>query len=379
MKKKDIFNYSKTPYAELHLHFGGAILPRILWHKFQKDHKSENDNIIVPIGPHQSFDDFQAFFDKPKNNLEEYLEMHKLVEPIQTLKRLDYFINRLMRGAFEFENLSYMEIRHCPYGRTDKTKSQNQRIDQMREIVIKMDRAMKSYSDGSEKENYYPIIMKQIICLHSQCDNDVNEALLSLAKELFKSDIVCGIDIAGGEKPYKENMRNIINWFREADEFGLNTTAHIFETEDTPIGMLDLIPHLKRIGHGIQLPLKYENELKTLNKLGICLEICPTTYFKYKTFTGYDDPRLHQIFKVCDDRNVDIVIGTDNSGMHGVRLQTEFENLLIHEVISYNKLDQYRHNAFKHAFGLSKLQKEMYTKDPTISIDLPNYTLQIKI
>ncbi|MDI1256948.1 MAG: hypothetical protein PSV16_12700 [Flavobacterium sp.] len=378
MMKKETFKYSKTPYAELHLHLGGAILPRILWHKFQLDHKSDNDSVTLPIGPYQSFNEFQAFFDSPKNNLEEYLEMHKLVEPIQTYKRLDYFINRLMRGAFEFENLSYMEIRHCPYGRTDKNKSQNQRIDQMREIVLEIDRAMKYYSNVNE-ENYYPIIMKQIICLHSQYHDDVNEALLSLAKEFFTAGIVCGLDIAGGEQPYKDNMKQIIRWYREAKDFGLNTTAHIFETEHTPIGMLDLIPYLDRIGHGIQLPLKYENEMKILNKEKICLEICPTTYFKYNTFTGYEDPRLHRIFKVCDDRNVDIVIGTDNSGMHGVRLQSEFENLLIHEVISYDKLDQYRHNAFKHAFGLSKLQKKMYTKDPMINIDLPNYSLQIKI
>ncbi len=138
MEKKDTFYFSKTPYAELHLHFGGAISPRMIWHKVTVDDRSTE-----LTDRFEDFFAFQSFFDQKRGSLDEYLEMHKLVEPLQTLGLLEYFIHRLMRGAYEFENLSYIEIRHCPYGRTDKSKDEKTRIAEMRIIVLKMDEYIK--------------------------------------------------------------------------------------------------------------------------------------------------------------------------------------------------------------------------------------------
>jgi adenosine deaminase len=373
---KDKFYFSKTPFAELHLHLGGSINPRVLWHKITKDDKS--DEITTH---YKDFYSFQKFFTDKKENLDEYLKMHTFVEPLQKIDRLEYFLSKLIRGAYIFENLSYIELRHCPYSRTDKTKSEKERIGQMKKIVERIDDVIKKYCGGGEGQ--YPIIVKQILCMHSKKDYTafINSAILDLAIEMSKSGVVSGIDIAGGEKTYKERSSEIMGHYKKAKlkENNLYTTAHIFETEDTPKKMLDILPYLDRIGHGIQIPLKYPTELKYLKERGICLEVCPTTYMNCGTFENHDSKEFKKIFRECEKHEVDIVIGTDNSGMHNVRLQTEFENLLIHEVIKFDQLDIYRHNAFKHAFGLSELEKQIFNNDVEIKIDLGTHELSIRI
>jgi len=349
---------SKNSYAELHLHLGGAITPRMLWHT----HQAENGVLtaaskfkIVPINGHlkdgtpitfKTYEQFQRFFYKNKKNLNDYLEMHHVVEPLQRKNKLAYYASRMMRAAFEFENLSYIEIRHTPWGRTDKTKSFEERVQEMREIVTILHDTFK------EQKLNYPITVKQILCLHSQYTPEINQAIFDLCKEMSKEGKVCGLDIAGGETKYSPVfIKQMIKYFEEAHEIeGLFTTAHIFETRNTPEAMFDLLPFLNRIGHGIMIPLRYKKRLSELAERGICLEICPTTYIQCSTFKNYYDKGFREIFKACDDEGVDIVIGTDNGGMHGVRLQAEFENLLIHEVISHKQFHQYRLNAFKHAF-----------------------------
>lgn len=346
-------------YAELHLHLGGAITPRMLWHTHQSEHgvlNNKSQSKIIPMDSHlkdgssisfKTYEQFQRFFYRNKKNLNHYLEMHHVVEPLQRKDKLAYYASRLMRAAFEFENLSYIEVRHTPWGRTDKTKEFADRVDEMREIVNIL------HDTFQEQKQVYPIEVKQILCLHAQYSPEVNQAIFNLCMDMAKEGKVCGLDVAGGESKYSPQFtKQLIKYYEEAyNTDGINTTAHIFETKDTPQAMFDLIPFLNRIGHGIMIPLRFKKRLHELATRGICLEICPTTYLQCRTFKSYYDKGFREIFQACDNEGVDIVIGTDNGGMHGVRLQAEFENLLIHEVISHKQLHQYRINAFKHAFG----------------------------
>ena len=58
--------------------------------------------------------EFEDFYTRPRNTLDEYLELHTLVESVQTVDTLPYFIYRLIRGAYIFENLAYLELRYTP-------------------------------------------------------------------------------------------------------------------------------------------------------------------------------------------------------------------------------------------------------------------------
>lgn len=142
-----------TLYAELHRHLGGSVVPRILWRYFQR-HSSE---LVERFSDYPEFEDF---YTRPRNTLNEYLELHTLVESVQTVQTLPYFIYRLIRGAYIFENLAYLELRYTPYLRTPEHLSQSERIDQMAEIVEVVGKA--------SRVPEYPIVTSQILCMHSR-------------------------------------------------------------------------------------------------------------------------------------------------------------------------------------------------------------------
>jgi adenosine deaminase len=317
-------------YAELHRHLGGSVVPRILWRYFQRN----RPDLSQSFGNYPAFEDF---YSRPRNSLAEYLELHTLVESVQTNETLPYFVYRLIRGAYVFENLAYLELRYTPYLRTPEHLSQTERIDHMVPIVETVGRA-------SQLGNH-PIITSQILCMHSRLPYAVNRAIVDLAAQMRSQ--VCGIDLAGGDALYAERLDEFIELYAYARSLGLKTTGHVYET--TAGCYPDLLPYLMRIGHGIQIPLHYPELLPVVAQRQQCLEVCPTTYLK--TGTLDDIQQLKVVFDRCFEAGVDIAICTDNAGLHNVRLPFEYENLLTHDVIDFDQLQTCQDNAFRHAFA----------------------------
>lgn len=317
-------------HAELHRHLGGAVVPRIFWrYLVRANHPLA---LEFPI-----YEDFEAYVTKPRASLAEYLELHALVEPFQTLSTLPYFVSKLVRGAYVFEGICYLELRHTPYYRTDPGLSDSDRIAQMREVV-------KVVGDAG-RDASYPLIMSQILCMHSRLPFEVNHAILKLAESM--PEYVCGVDLAGPDIYYAGRMDELVRLFTEAKALGINTTGHLFETADGCHP--ELLPYLSRIGHGIQIALKYPEMLPQVADRGQCLEVCPTTYLK--TGTLGDLSALRTVFERCEAAGVDIAICTDNAGLHNVRLPWEYENLLTQDVIDFDQLGRCQDAAFRHAFA----------------------------
>jgi adenosine deaminase len=317
-------------YAELHRHLGGSVVPRILWRYFQR-----NQTELT-----QQFNDYAAFEDfytRPRNTLAEYLELHTLVESVQTDETLPYFVYRLMRGAYVFENLAYLELRYTPYLRTPSQLSQSERIDLMNQIVQVVGHASQIIE--------YPIVTSQLLCMHSRLPYEVNKAIVDLA--IAHPDYVCGIDLAGGDGLYGDRLDEFTQLYNYARDRGLNTTGHLYETEEGCYP--ELLPYLMRVGHGIQIPLRYPALLSQLANQGQCLEVCPTTYIK--TGTLEDIRQLKVVFDRCFEAGVDIAICTDNAGLHNVRLPFEYENLLTYDIINFEQLQACQTAAFRHAFA----------------------------
>jgi adenosine deaminase len=317
-------------YAELHRHLGGSVVPRVLWRYFER-HSSEL------ISSFADYPEFEDFYTRPRKTLDEYLELHTLVESVQTVETLPYFIYRLLRGAYIFENLAYLELRYTPYLRTPEHLSQTERIDKMAEIVEVVGKA----SHLPE----YPIVTSQILCMHTRLPLEVNRAIVDLAAQ--NKQYVCGIDVAGGDRYYAERLDEWISLYDYARSLGVNTTGHLYET--TAGCYPQLLPYLMRIGHGIQIPLLYPELLSDVARRGQCLEVCPTTYLK--TGTLEDIRQLKLVFDRCFDAGVDIAICTDNAGLHNVRLPFEYENLLTYDIISFGQLQACQNAAFRHAFA----------------------------
>jgi adenosine deaminase len=317
-------------YAELHRHLGGSVVPRILWRYFQRNQSDLSDRF-------NQYEDFEDFYTRPRNTLDEYLELHTLVEKVQTNETLPYFIYRLMRGAYVFENLAYLELRYTPYLRTPDHLTQPERIDQMANIVEVVGKA--------SQVGEYPIVTSQILCMHSRLPYEVNRAIVDLAAQMRQ--YVCAIDLAGGDAHYAERLDEFVGLYDYARSLGLSTTGHLYETEAGCYP--ELLPYLMRIGHGIQIPLKHPELLPQLARDGQCLEVCPTTY--PKTGTLKDIQQLKVVFDRCFEAGVDIAICTDNAGLHNVRLPFEYENLLTQDIISFEQLQACQDAAFRHAFA----------------------------
>ncbi len=323
-------------YAELHRHLGGSVVPRILWRYFERN----RDDLS---GQFSDYPDFEEFYTKPRNTLDEYLELHTLVESVQTDETLPYFIYRLMRGAYVFENLAYMELRYTPYLRTPEHPTQSERIELMSAIVDTVGKA--------SQLGEYPIVTSQILCMHSRLPYEVNRAIVDLAAA--KQQYVCGIDLAGGDNHYRDRLQEFINLYEYARSLGLNTTGHVYETEEGCYP--ELLPYLMRVGHGIQIPLKHPELLPEVARRGQCLEVCPTTYLK--TGTLEDIHQLKVVFDRCFEAGVDIAICTDNAGLHNVRLPFEYESLLTHDIIGFKQLQACQDAAFRHAFAWKYQQR----------------------
>ncbi|MBW4699379.1 MAG: adenosine deaminase [Aphanocapsa lilacina HA4352-LM1] len=317
-------------HAELHRHLGGSVVPRILWrYLVRQDHPLAEQ--------YPEYKDFETFFTRPRRSLEEYLELHTLVEHVQTLDALPYFVMRLIRGAYIFENLAYLEIRYTPYLRTDRNLGEDQRIAQMAEVV-------RAIGDAARSPEY-PIVTSQILCMHSRLSDKVNRAIVDLAAAM--PEYICGIDVAGGDSHYAARLETFADLYKYALAMGIKTTAHLYETKN---GIYpQLLPYVCRIGHGIQIPLLYPELLPQLAARHQCLEICPTTYIKTGTLS--DIGQLRPVFERCFEAGVDIAICTDNAGLHDVRLPFEYENLLTNDVIDFKQLKACQEASFRHAFA----------------------------
>ena len=315
-------------YSELHRHLGGSVVPRVLWRYFERNRPDISDEFA-------DYSAFEQFYTQPKDTLEEYLQLHTLVESVQTREALPYFIYRLIRGAYIFENLAYLELRYTPFYRTSDRLRQVERIDAMAEIIEIVGRA--------SQQSEYPVVTKQILCMHSRLPYEVNRATLELAAQY--PDYVCGVDVAGGDAAY--DIESLKTLYEHAQQLGIKPTGHLYETKDGCYR--ELLPYLMRIGHGIQIPLRYPELLKEVAARGQCLEVCPTTYLQ--TGTLEEIRQLKTVFDRCFDAGVDIAICTDNAGLHNVRLPFEYENLLTQDVIGFDGLRACQAAAFKHAFA----------------------------
>jgi adenosine deaminase len=317
-------------HAELHRHLGGAVVPRIFWRYLVR-----HGHPLAERFP--TYESCEAFFTRPRSSLEEYLELHTLVEQVQREETLAYFVSKLVRGAYVFEGICYLELRHTPFYRTDPSRSVADRVAQMRQIV-------RIIGDAGRQPDY-PLLMRQIVCTHTRLPDDINRAMLDLAASM--PEYVCGVDLAGPDTLYAGRLEEFIALFQQARALGLKTTCHLFETRNGCYP--GLLPYLDRIGHGIQIPIRFPELLPAIAARGQCLEVCPTTYLKTGTLEHLSE--LRQVFERCDAAGVEIAVCTDNAGMHNVRLPWEYENLLTQDVIDFRQLLACQDAAFRHAFA----------------------------
>jgi adenosine deaminase len=250
---------------------------------------------------------------------------------------MGYFLYRIVRGARIFEQTSLLELRFAPYLRTDPALDVPQRIAAMAAVV-------EAVAAGA-KVPEYAVDVRLVLCLHTLLADEINEATVALA--LTRRDLVRGLDVAGPEAPLGVRLDHFVRLYRQAADHYLPATAHLGETAPAHVHPA-LFPYLRRIGHGVHIPLHRPSLLPELRRRGICFELCPSTYLQTGTFT--DLAPVREATQRLDEAGLDYCFCTDNPAFNGRYLQAEHEVALEHDLIDFRGLVRCQHNAFKHAF-----------------------------
>ena len=330
-------------FADLHRHLGGAVHPKVLFGYLAQDGPDagatprERDTIQHLIERFPTYADLKRHFATRKPTLPDYLELHKLVEPLQTPHAMAYFLYRIIRGARIFEQTSLLELRFSPYLRTDPSLHQDARIAAM-ESVLEAIVAASRVPD-------YAVDVRVVVCLHTALSDDVNRAMLDLA--LRRRDLVRGLDVAGPERPLRARLDHFLDLYRRAADAYLPATAHLGETSPEFIHP-EFFPYLRRIGHGVQIPLHRPDLLPEMRQRGICFELCPSTYLQTGTFE--DLTPVREVTRRLNDEGIDYCLCTDNPAFNGRYLQAEHEVALENDLIDFGGLVRCQRNAFAHAF-----------------------------
>jgi adenosine deaminase len=339
-----IGRFTATPdYADLHRHLGGAVHPKILF-GYLCEHAAdaglspgERQVIASLLARFPDYDSLRAYVTTRRATLEDYLQLHSLVEPLQTPGVMAYFLYRIARGARIFEHTSLLELRFCPYLRTDPALDETARIAQMEAVVEAVAQAA--------RQPEFAVDIRLLLCMHTTLPDRVNEAILNLAMQ--RRDLVRGIDIAGPEEGVDGRLTHFTDCLRRASAAYLPATAHVAESQPRHIHP-EWFPYLRRIGHGVQIPLHRPDLLVDLSRRAICFELCPSTYLHTGVFSSLKPVR--EVIHRLDDAGVPYCLTTDNPAFNGRYLQAEYELALEYDLIDFQRLGHCQRNAFAYAF-----------------------------
>jgi adenosine deaminase len=329
-------------YADLHRHLGGAVHPKVLYGYLQEGPDGgttprERVTIRKILDRFPTYAALRHHFATRMPTLVDYLELHKLVEPLQTPGAMAYFLYRIIRGARIFEQTSLLELRFTPYLRTDPTLDEAARVGAMEEVLEAVAVAARVPE--------YAVDVRFVLCFHTALPDAINDATLDLA--MRRRDLVRGVDVAGPERPLGERLDHFLDLYRRAADAHLGTTAHLGESSPEFIHP-EFFPFLRRIGHGVQIPLHRPELLPELRRRGICFELCPSTYLHTGTFETLEPMR--EVTARLDAEGIDYCFCTDNPAFNGRYLQAEHEIALDNDLINFRGLVRCQRNAFAHAF-----------------------------
>ena len=193
-------------YADLHRHVGGAVHPKVLYGYLATRGPdagatpTEREVIRGLLCRFPTYAALKEHFATRRPTLDDYLELHKLVEPLQTPATMGYFLYRIVRGARIFEQTSLLELRFSPYLRTDPALDVPQRIAAMAAVV-------EAIAAGA-KVPEYAVDVRLVLCLHTLLSDEINAATVDLA--LTRRDLVRGIDVAGPEQPLGARLDHFV-------------------------------------------------------------------------------------------------------------------------------------------------------------------------
>jgi len=312
MTEKVIKNLKKI---DLHRHIEGSVSPGAIFKLCQKDNR--NKKML-------SYFEKEMVLKKRAKSLDEFIKKlgtRFLKEYILTPEDL-VFVFRDAAEAAAADNVSYLELRFA--------LSNFLHLGDPVSLVKAISQATK---------------IKLVLTLKRDDDKSINFEVLKAAKKLYKSGDIVGVDLAGNEHFYPNQL--FIPLAREIKKAGLPFTVHAGEVTDarsveTAVNLLGA----DRIGHGT----KAAQDEKVMNLLvhkNVLLEVCPTSNLDTSAYESYQEIPIRTLL----DAKVPILICTDDPVTSGITLSWEVKNLIDRKIISLGEYQKMLKNAKKYTFN----------------------------
>ena len=284
----------EMPKIELHCHLDGSL-----------DLENAKE-LLLERGEEYSLSQLKDLMqvDLSCPNLAEYLKRFVLPNHcLQDAAGLKASAYHLAKNAAN-ENVKYIEVRFAPTSSQDKGMK-------LLPIIEAVEEGLKQAREEFDIETGI------ILCMMRGLDDDRNLSVVKAGMELLGNGVVA-CDIAGDEASYP--MSNHRELFRQIKKIGMPYTIHVGETGNAANIREALELGAKRLGHGIAMA-KDEALMQECGRLGVGVEICPTSNLQTKAYNNISDCPIF-LFK---DHGIPVSLNTDNRTVSDTTLTNEFK------------------------------------------------------
>ncbi|WP_016913068.1 adenosine deaminase [Mammaliicoccus vitulinus] len=314
-------NISKT---ELHCHLDGSVSIELI----QQLAREQQVNINI--------EDIQV--DQACESLDEYLKsFDTILKVLQTKDSLEKAVIDVAQQAHH-DNIKYIEIRFAPLFHMDKGLN-------LKEIL-------EAVNNGATKaESLYQIKVNMLVCGMRHHENKTNIDLFTEVNALKnETRHVVGFDFAGPEEAFPTSA------IQEAIQYSSHSSSHLTLHAGECGCIHNIIEGIelgaRRIGHGVAA-ISDNTALEYIKNRNVLLEICPTSNLQTKAIQTLDELNIRKLI----EQDIPFNINTDNRTVSSTNLNTEYELLYNHNLMTIDEIKDINVKAIEHAF-LSDNEKE---------------------
>ena len=289
------------PKVELHCHMDGAI-PYRLFVKYCRE------DGLVPEG----VSDEQWIEDHVMNStmsLSDCMgEFALLTGILQCKERLEELSFELLKDMYE-SGTKLVELRFSPQSHLNENLSMEEAVEA---VLRGRKRALEVYPD---------LVCGFLLCMMNLGLNlgtmENNLKTVELAAR-YKDQGVVGIDLAGDETATP--IESYAPMFDHARKLGVNYTIHAGESGGPSNVMFAIMQKGGRIGHGIHA-IEDENVVNELIRNNFVIEVSVTSNYFSRCVPSVEEHPIRKLW----DKGVMININTDDPGLMGITLQSEYD------------------------------------------------------
>ncbi|MGO1758406.1 adenosine deaminase [Mammaliicoccus vitulinus] len=314
-------NISKT---ELHCHLDGSVSIELI----QQLAREQQVNINI--------EDIQV--DQACESLDEYLKsFDTILKVLQTKGSLEKAVIDVAQQAHH-DNIKYIEIRFAPLFHMDKGLN-------LKEIL-------EAVNNGATKaESLYQIKVNMLVCGMRHHENKTNIDLFTEVNALKnETRHVVGFDFAGPEEAFPTSA------IQEAIQYSNHSNSHLTLHAGECGCIHNIIEGIelgaRRIGHGVAA-ISDDTALEYIKNRNVLLEICPTSNLQTKAIQTLAELNIRKLI----EQDIPFNINTDNRTVSSTNLNTEYELLYNHNLMTIDEIKDINIKAIEHAF-LSDNEKE---------------------